>query len=69
MDTVRIFLASSIKEMSSERVSIADEVQSWNEEYIERHNVVLQLIECEQFDHALSLDGKQHVQKSRENKK
>lgn len=58
MKIIKIFLASSIEELSTDRLEIGDFFSQLHQIYSDL-NVQLKLIKCEDYDNAIAKDGKQ----------
>ena len=52
---IRIFLASSIQELSGERQQLENFIRTISDPLEEKHNIKLQPVLCENFDHAYSV--------------
>ncbi|MCD7854283.1 MAG: tetratricopeptide repeat protein [Clostridiales bacterium] len=58
MRIIKIFLASSIDDLRSDRLEVGDFIQQLNNIYI-KSNLYFKLIKCESYDKALNIVGKQ----------
>ena len=55
---IKIFIASSIEELKTDRIVIGDFFRQLNEIYIDK-GIHFSLIKCEDYDNAIAADGKQ----------
>ena len=58
MKKIKIFLASSITELKFDRLEIGDFIRQLNDVYVDR-DVYFSLVKCEDYDNAISQEGKQ----------
>ena len=58
MKTIKIFLASSIEDLESDRDKIGDFIRQVDEVYL-RRNIHISLIKCEDYDNSIAIGGKQ----------